>query len=419
MSAVEASILPDDVPAAIREAKSEIRAEIGDVEAAYERMLEHLRPIVDEIVALRDDDRPVWPEVDYADLAAGDVSEHLTDHLRRRGCLVVRNHFPRDQALDWDRRLEEYVDANDFANQYRGAGDDFFGNTGASKPSIYPIYWSPTQMEARQSPRMADVQRFLNRVWSNESQGRTWFDPDTDVLYADRIRRRPPGTDSDGLGAHCDSGSLERWLLPAYREVYRSLYSGRPEQYDPWDAAWRPVMHEYAGGTTMCSVFRTFQGWTALSDMTNDQGVLHVVPIPEALGAVLLRALLPDVPEEQLCGATPRQVLPVLEQWHPELRRALTPIPDLRAGDSVWWHADMVHAVAPVRDQQGWGNVMYIPAAPMCEKNLAYARRCYDDFVAGRSPADFPEEHYEQGWTGRFTPDDLNDLGRRGFGLID
>jgi Protein of unknown function (DUF1479) len=33
-------------------------------------------------------------------------------------------------------------------------------------------------------------------------------------------------------------------------------------------------------------------------------------------------------------------------------------IPDVTAGDSVWWHVDMIHSVAPVEDQQGWGNVM-------------------------------------------------------------
>jgi Protein of unknown function (DUF1479) len=41
----------------------------------------------------------------------------------------------------------------------------------------------------------------------------------------------------------------------------------------------------------MCSAFRAFQGWTALSDMRPDQGVLHAVPIPAAMVYVLLRAL--------------------------------------------------------------------------------------------------------------------------------
>ncbi len=105
------------------------------------------------------------------------------------------------------------------------------------------------------------------------------------------------------------------------------------------------------------------------------QGLLHVVPIPEAMAYVLLRPLLDDVPEDELCGVAPGRVLPVSEQWHPLLIEALTSIPKLEAGDSVWWHCDVIHSVAPVENQQGWGNVMYIPAAPMCEKNLAYAHK--------------------------------------------
>lgn len=237
------SILLDDVPAAIGAAKAELRAQIGDVDAAYRRVLDHLTPLIDEVVALRDAGRPVWPELDYARIAAGDVTDAEREAIRRRGCLVVRGHFPRDEALAWDRRLEEYVDANDFGALYRGAGDDFFGTTTASKPSIYPIYWSPTQMEARQSPRMAAVQSFLNRLWTFEQDGRLLFDPDTDVLYPDRIRRRPPGTDNGGLGAHCDSGSLERWLLPGAagrlgtwrggQMVGQGRHLGRPRRGQP------------------------------------------------------------------------------------------------------------------------------------------------------------------------------------------
>lgn len=109
--------------------------------------------------------------------------------------------------------------------------------------------------------------------------------------------------------------------------------------------------------------------------MIPGQGLLHVVPIPEAMAYILLRPLLDDVPEDELCGVAPGRVLPISEKWHPLLIEALTSIPALEAGDSVWWHCDVIHSVAPVENQQGWGNVMYIPAAPMCEKNLAYAKR--------------------------------------------
>ncbi|MDX7527574.1 YbiU family protein, partial [Enterobacter hormaechei] len=66
-------------------------------------------------------------------------------------------------------------------------------------------------------------------------------------------------------------------------------------------AAHRTEVEEYTvDNTTKCSVFRTFQGWTALSDMLPGQGLLHVVPIPEAMAYVLLRPLLDDVPEDEL-----------------------------------------------------------------------------------------------------------------------
>lgn len=265
---------------------------------------------------------------------------------------------------------------------------------------------------------MALAQSFLNRLWQVEHDGKRWFNPDISIIYPDRIRRRPPGTTSKGLGAHTDSGALERWLLPAYQQVFASVFNGNVEQYDPWNAAHRTEVEEYTvDNTTKCSVFRTFQGWTALSDMLPGQGLLHVVPIPEAMAYILLRPLLDDVPEDELCGVAPGRVLPVSEQWHPLLMAALTSIPPLEAGDSVWWHCDVIHSVAPVENQQGWGNVMYIPAAPMCEKNLAYARKVKAALETGASPGDFPREDYETTWEGRFTLRDLNIHGKRALGM--
>ena len=106
-------------------------------------------------------------------------------------------------------------------------------------------------------------------------------------------------------------------------------------------------------------------------------------------------------------------------RWHPLLLEALSGIPDVQAGDSVWWHCDMIHSVAPVTSQQGWGNVMYIPAAPWCPRNERYAASVQEAFLTGSSPADFPEEHYERSWTNRFTRANLNVTGRSGLNLRD
>jgi hypothetical protein len=77
----------------------------------------------------------------------------------------------------------------------------------------------------------------------------------------------------------------------------------------------------------------------------------------------------------------------------------------------------MIHSVAPVHDQQGWGNVMYIPSAPGCPKTNSYSALVREAFVAGNSPFDFPPEHYEASWPNRFSIGDLNETGRRGLGL--
>ncbi len=411
---------PADRPAAIRQIKAALRARIAasgrTVEEVFAVAERRIQAEVDDIKAARERGETVWPVIDYADIAAGTMPADAVAKLHRRGCLVVRGHFDREQALGWDREIVRYVEDNKFFENYRGPGDDFFGTVG-SKPEIYPIYWSRAQMQARQSEQMARVQTFLNGQWKSESGGVRWFDPGRDSLYPDRIRRRPPGATSAGLGTHLDPGNLDLWMTRAYQQAFRHLFDGSIEQYDPWDAAYRTDGGQYPG-STMCSAFRTFQGWTALSDMAHDQGVLHTVPIPGAMAYLMLRPLLADVPEDDMCGVAVNQVFPASRRWHPLLIEALSGIPDVRAGDSVWWHCDMIHSVAPVEDQQGWGNVMYIPAAPWCPRNERYSASVRDAFRTGSSPGDFPPEHYERTWNGRFGEAELNATGRSGLGIV-
>jgi len=221
--------------------------------------------------------------------------------------------------------------------------------------------------------------------------------------------------DSGGWEADHDEGGVVA-ATAAVDVDEKSRADGTGEDDDPWGAAHRTAGPQYPG-TTMCSAFRTFQGWTALSDMDHDQGVLHTVPIPDAMGYLMLRPLLADVPDDDMCGVTVNQVFPANQTWHSLLLQALSGIPDVKAGDSVWWHSDMIHSVAPVTNQKGWGNVMYIPAAPWCPRNEDYASAVATAFVTGSSPSDFPEEHYERTWNNRFTVEQLNTVGRRGLNL--
>jgi len=410
---------PDDPAAAIVEIKTALRERLvaagRSVDEVFAVVAERVGAQVREIAAELEQGRNVWPVVDYADIEAGTVPAEVVSLLRRRGCLIVRSHFERQQALDWDQSIEDYVGRNRFFENYRGAGDDFFASVD-SKPEIYPIYWSSAQMEARQSDRMARVQRFLNGLWASTADGVQWFDPERDSMYPDRIRRRPPGTTSSGLRPHMDAGTLDLWMTRESQQAFRHLFDGRVEEFDPWSAEFRTAGPLFVG-TTKTSAFRTFQGWTALSDMDHDQGVLQSIPIVDVMAYLLLRPLLDDVPDDDMCGVAVGRAFPANERWHGPLLPALAGIPDVRAGDSAWWHCDMLHAVAPVEDQKGWGNVMYIPAAPWCDRNERYAEFVRAAFLDGSSPDDFPDEHYERAWPDRPTIDALNDNGRRGLGL--
>jgi hypothetical protein len=410
------SPLPTDLGEEIRTVKARLRSQIGAVAAVFAEVEEAMRTEAAAVAADRAAGRPVWPVVRFPDVAAGTVPAATVDAIRRRGCAVVQGTFSRRRAEGWDAALASYVERNRFAETYRAIDDGVFGGLAAGRPSIYPIYWSEPQIEARQDDNMVAVRRFLNSFWKHESGGRVWFDPDRDTAYPDRLRRRPPGSNSAGLSPHTDSGSVERWLLPAYQRVFRHVYSGDWAMHDPWDGAFRTEVREFPS-TVMCSAFRTFQGWTALSDMQSDQGVLHAVPIPAAMAYVLLRALQDDVADDDLAGAANGQAVPITDRYHSVLLEALMPIPPVHPGDTVWWHADLIHSVGAVSGQQGWGNVMYIPAAPYCEKNAAYARACGQAFLAGASPPDFASENYETTWTGRATLANLNDTGREQLGL--
>lgn len=416
--AFESATLPENYRDSIVKMKRTLRAQIGDVQGLFAEVSEFIAGEIASIKAQEAQTGSGWPVLEFADIAAGRVTAEQLALIKRRGCVVIRNHFPREQVLQWDQGLLDYLDRNRFDAVYRGPVDQFFGSLEASRPEIFPIYWSASQMQLRQHERMGTAQAFLNRLWRTHSHGQDWFNPDINALYPDRVRRRPPGTHSKGLGPHTDSGALERWLHPAYLKVFDKIYNNDFAAYDPWDAAFRTEVDEYAyKDTVKCSAFRTFQGWTALSDMQADQGVLHTVPIPKAMAYLLLRPLLDDVPEDELCGVAPGKVLPVSRQWHSLLVEGLSPIPDVQAGDSVWWHCDVIHSVAPVQNQQGWGNVMYVPAAPMCAKNLRYTRDVFRAFAQGASPDDFPREDYERSWVERFPVEGLNSLGRAGLGL--
>ncbi|NKF15245.1 YbiU family protein, partial [Rhizobium phaseoli] len=90
---------------------------------------------------------------------------------------------------------------------------------------------------------------------------------------------------------------------------------------------------------------------------------------------MLLRALMPDVPEGDLCGAQPGRALGATTEWHAALREGLVSIPLMEPGDTVWWHPDVIHAVEDHHRGSEHSSVIYIAAAPWCDKNRDFMER--------------------------------------------
>ena len=412
------SLVVTDLAATIRATKRELKTQIPEVKKVFGEVEDFVRREVDDIVGTRERGRPVIPSIDYAALRAGTVSEATKDEVRRRGAVVVRGVFRREQAAAWNDAIGEYLARNRYHEQPADpALDKYFSTLESGRPQIFGIYWSKPQMEARQHPALAETRAFLNRLWRHESDGAVHFDPDRECTYADRIRRREPGDATLGLSPHMDAGSVERWIDPAYRGVYRHVFTGNWRAYEPFDGAWRTATEEIPS-PAVCSVFRTYQGWTALTAQGPGDGTLQLIPVAKVIVYLLLRPLLDDVPDDVLCGAAPGRALSASPEWHPALMPALSSIPPVEPGDTVWWHPDIVHAVEDRHRGKGYSNVIYIGAAPWCLKNAAYLERQKAAFLKGESAPDFAPENYEVRFEGRALVDDLSDLGKKQMGLI-
>ncbi len=410
-------LIIDDLPQAIRSAKRTLRAALPGYKQVFHEVEGAMKQQVDAILRDRDSGVGTIPTLDYAAINSGDVDPRTIEQIKARGACVIRGVFDAQQAGDWNDEISQYVERNQLDDKLaHRAEDKYFGTLSSSKPQIYGVYWSKPQVEARQSQELTRTRVFLNRLWRSESEGRQHFDPERVPVYADRLRRRPPGSESLGLSPHTDGGSVERWLDPNFRQVYRHVLSGNWRDYDPFDAAFRPDVQEIPS-PAVCSMFRTFQGWTALTPQGPGDGTLQLIPIANAMVYVVLRALQDDVPDDELCGAQPARALSINPQWHSLLLEAVTPIPHMQAGDTVFWHSDVVHSVEDAHRGSGYSNVMYIASAPWCAKNEAYLKRQLPSFLRGESPPDFPADHFETDFIGRACESDLTALGRAQMGF--
>ena len=355
------------------------------------------------------------PELDYTTVRDGKVSDETRAAIRRTGCAVVRGVFPASQADEWFEEVGSYLEDNEYEKKEveKRSLDKYFSALKAGRPQIFNVYWSKPQVLARQDEKLAQTRSFLDRLWVNYEGV---FDPALQCAYADRVRRRQPGDKTLGLSPHMDAGTVERWIDPGYQNVYERIFEGDWRGYDPFDAKHRLETREIPS-PAVASVFRTYQGWTALTRQGPKDGTLRVVPIAEGISYVLLRALQSDVPENDLCGAAPGRALGIRQDWHPEMMAGTVSIPEVNPGDTVWWHTDICHSVADEHAGKEYASVIYIGSAPDCAKNRAYLPGQKAAFLAGNSPPDFAPMNFEVDFKGRATEADLTELGRRQMGF--
>ncbi len=372
-----------------------------------------------EVAIIKESKDSIIPEIEFEDISIKDQMI-IKDKVFKRGCIIIRNVFDKKKVRELNEDLDKYVlENNYFEDQKKKIGiDKYFSDLKSGKPQIFGLYWSKAQSEIRHSKEMETVKKWLNNLWNYNYEGKNVFDPNRELVYADRVRRREPGDDTLGLSPHCDAGSIERWTDKAYQKIYNDIFSDNFENFNPYDAKYRDETIEFES-PAVAHVFRTFQGWTALTEQGPNDGTLQLIPIVKGMSYVLTRALLDDVPENELCGSKAGKALSINEKYHSLLLEGLISIPIMNPGDTIWWHPDVVHAVEEKHQGKNYSNVIYVGATPYCKKNIDYIKKQSKKFIEGKSPPDFAPEDYEVNYKGRVTVNDLSELAKKQLGLVD
>ena len=372
-----------------------------------------------EVAIIKESKDSIIPEIEFEDIFIKDQTI-IKDKVFKRGCVIIRNVFDKKKVIELNEDLDKYVlENNYFEDQKKKIGiDKYFSDLKSGKPQIFGLYWSKAQSEIRHSKEMETVKKWLNNLWNYNYEGKNVFDPNRELVYADRVRRREPGDDTLGLSPHCDAGSIERWTDKAYQKIYNDIFSDNFENFNPYDAKYRDETIEFES-PAVAHVFRTFQGWTALTEQGPNDGTLQLIPIVKGMSYVLTRALLDDVPENELCGSKAGKALSINEKYHSLLLEGLISIPKMKPGDTIWWHPDVVHAVEEKHQGKNYSNVIYVGATPYCKKNIDYIKKQSKKFIEGKSPPDFAPEDYEVNYKGRVKVNDLSELAKKQLGLID
>ncbi len=396
----------------IEKLKSKLKDYSKDYKENFNQIEKYIKSEIDEISKLKASKKSIIPEISFNQINQRNTK--FVESIKKRGCVIVRDVFENSMIERLNNDLEKYIEENNYYDdQKKKSGlDKYFSDLKSSKPQIMGLYWSKAQMEIRHSENMLKVKKWLNNLWIYKNDEYEVFDPNKELSYADRVRRREPGDNTLGLSPHCDAGSVERWSDEYYQKIYKDIFSDNFLKYNPFDAKYRDKTSEFES-PAVAHVFRTFQGWTALTEQGPNDGTLQLIPIAKAMAYILTRALLDDVPKDELCGSKLGKALSANKEYHSLLLEGLISIPNMKPGDTVWWHPDVVHAVEDKHLGKNYSNVVYVGSTPYCKKNLDYVRKQAKKFLKGESPPDFAAEDFEINYKGRIKIENLTPLAKK------
>ena len=396
----------------IEKLKSKLKDYSKDYKENFNQIEKYIKSEIDEISKLKASKKSIIPEISFNQI--NQRNTQIVESIKKRGCVIIRDVFENLTIERLNNDLEKYIEENNYYDdQKKKSGlDKYFSDLKSSKPQIMGLYWSKAQMEIRHSENMLKVKKWLNNLWIYKNDEYEVFDPSKELSYADRVRRREPGDNTLGLSPHCDAGSVERWSDDYYQKIYKDIFSDNFLKFNPFDAKYRDKTTEFES-PAVAHVFRTFQGWTALTEQGPNDGTLQLIPIAKAMAYILTRALLDDVPKDELCGSKLGKALSVNKEYHSLLLEGLISIPNMKPGDTVWWHPDVVHAVEDKHLGKNYSNVVYVGSTPYCKKNLDYVRKQAKKFLKGESPPDFAAEDFEINYKGRIKIENLTPLAKK------
>ena len=396
----------------IEKLKSKLKNYSKNYKENFNQIEKYIKSEIDEISKLKASKKSIIPEISFNQI--NQRNTQIVESIKKRGCVIIRDVFENLTIERLNNDLEKYIEENNYYDdQKKKSGlDKYFSDLKSSKPQIMGLYWSKAQMEIRHSENMLKVKKWLNNLWICKNDEYEVFDPSKELSYADRVRRREPGDNTLGLSPHCDAGSVERWSDDYYQKIYKDIFSDNFLKFNPFDAKYRDKTSEFES-PAVAHVFRTFQGWTALTEQGPNDGTLQLIPIAKAMAYILTRALLDDVPKDELCGSKLGKALSVNKEYHSLLLEGLISIPNMKPGDTVWWHPDVVHAVEDKHLGKNYSNVVYVGSTPYCKKNIDYVRKQAKKFLKGESPPDFAAEDFETNYKGRIKIENLTPLAKK------